>query len=485
MKTTLYSLLFALCSVPTNSQATLNDLIATLLADTPIEEDLQELCDEIGGRVTGSEANKESVEWGYNKFQEAGLSVLKDPFEMPSLWLEKSTNVTIPQLGFSPEVVAKYQSPPGKYVGRLIYVGTGTKEELDKMSISQIKGNFLLVEMDICFDIDGLFAEYAHAAAVEFETLKRGAQGIIFMSSRPKKLLYRFITAKTTDNNMPQLIMAREDAQRCIRVLQSGKKLEIRVEIDAQTGGAYTSENVVAEIKGSVNPDEIIVIGAHLDSWAMGTGANDNGANVCLMIDIARQMKELGIQPKRTIRFALWNGEEQGYFGSWSYTLDNLNILDKHKMALSVDIGSGAITGFFTNGRAELIPILDELLKPVAGLGDYTNIDAPIVGTDNFDFMLQGVPNLVGNHKPQLYGPNYHASTDTYDKVDLKQLKVNSAIVAALTLGFANLSDDKAKVLNQQTRPEIQKIFDDSNLEFTMRMFNVWESWVNGKRGRK
>ena len=84
----------------------------------------------------------------------------------------------------------------------------------------------------------------------------------------------------------------------------------------------------------------------------MGTGANDNGANVCLMIDIARQMKELGIQPKRTIRFALWNGEEQGYFGSWSYTLDNLNTLDKHKMALSVDIGSGAITGFFTNGRA-------------------------------------------------------------------------------------------------------------------------------------
>ena len=99
--------------------------------------------------------------------------------------------------------------------------------------------------------------------------------------------------------------------------------------------------------------------------------------------------------------------------------------------------------------------------------------------------MLQGVPNLVGIHKPQLYGPNYHASTDTYDKVDLKQLKVNSAIVAALTFGFANLSDEQAKALDRQTRPEIQKIFDDSNLEFTMRMFNVWEPWVSGERGRK
>ncbi len=232
-------------------------------------------------------------------------------------------------------------------------------------------------------------------------------------------------------------------------------------------------------------PEEVIVIGAHLDSWALGTGANDNGCNVSLIIDIARQMVLNNIQPKRTIRFALWNGEEQGYFGSWDYTKEHLETLDNHIMALSIDIGSGGIIGFFNNGREELNSIIDKVLKPVSHLGPFATINAPIVGTDNFDFMLQGVPNLVGNHKPYNYGLNYHASSDTYDKVDLKSLKNNSAIVGALTLGFANLDKEEASVLKRQTRQEIQEMFEDHKLEFTMRMFNVWEPWINRERGRK
>ena len=114
-----------------------------------------------------------------------------------------------------------------------------------------------------------------------------------------------------------------------------------------------------------------------------------------MMIDIARQMKKYNIRPKRTIRFALWNGEEQGYFGSWAYTKDHKKELDNHIMALSIDIGSGALSGFFTNGEEKLVAAVDEVLKPVAGLGDFTQLNVPIVGTDNFDFMLQGIGNLV------------------------------------------------------------------------------------------
>jgi len=467
------------------SQDDISKLTSALLAETPIEEDLQELCDKIGGRVTGSKANEKSVEWAYNKFKNANIESYKDAFEMPSLWLAKSTSLTIEGSDFTPLVVSKYHSPKGTHSGQLINVGMGSKSELEAIGNAKLRGNFLLVEMDICFDIDGLFAEYAHAASVEFEAIDRGAKGIVFMSSRPHKLLYRFITAKAADNSMPQLVMAREDAQRCMRILDSGQIMNISIKIHAETGDAFESNNVIGEIIGSEKPDEIIVIGAHLDSWAMGTGANDNGANVCMMIDIARQMKKMNIRPKRTIRFALWNGEEQGYYGSWDYTKDNIESLKNHKMALSVDIGSGAIIGFFTNGRSELLPILDKVLKPVSGLGNYAHIDAPVVGTDNFDFMLQGVPNLVAVHKPQFYGPNYHASSDTYDKVDLKQMKMNSAIVGALTLGFANLSDKESSTLEQQSRENIQAVFDKNNLEFTMRMFNVWEPWINKERGRK
>ncbi|MEL7020397.1 MAG: M28 family peptidase, partial [Bacteroidota bacterium] len=201
-----------------------------------------------------------------------------------------------------------------------------------------------------------------------------------------------------------------------------------------------------------------------------------------MMIDIARQMTRLNIRPKRTIRFALWNGEEQGYFGSWDYTKDHLDDLDKHIMALSVDIGSGAITGFFTNGQSALVPVVDEVLRPVSGLGDFTQINVPIIGTDNFDFLLQGVGNLVANHKPQVYGINYHATSDTYDKVDLKQLKINAAIIGALTLGFANL-DPTQIIWKRQTRTEVEQLMKDFDLEFTLRMFNVWTPWAEGKRG--
>ena len=466
------------------AQEDVTKLIGAMLSETPIEENLQELCDEIGGRVTGSKANEASVDWAYNKFKEAGLEVEKDPFIMPVLWLPEYTNVKINgDSEFRPNAVAKYQSPPGKYSGQLVYAGMGTEEDFVKLG-SDLSGKFVLVESDLCLDINGLFAEYTMATNVEAAARKGKASGIIFMASRPKGLLYRFITSMATKENLPQLVMVREDAKRCIRLLREGKNLNLEMNINAQIGGEFTSHNVIAEIKGTERAGEVVVIGAHLDSWALGTGANDNGCNVSMMIDIARQMKKLGIKPKRTIRFALWNGEEQGYFGSWDYTMDHLDEMDKHIMALSVDIGSGAITGFFTNGREELIPAVDKVLAPVSAFGDFTSLNIPIIGTDNFDFMLQGVGNLVANHKPAGYGVNYHAASDTYDKVDLKSLKINSAIIAALTLGFANLDDDDI-TWKRQGRDEINEMFKVHKTEYSMRMFNVWEPWVNQERGRK
>lgn len=483
MKNIYLVLLFLIIGLlQTQAQQDVDRLIKALQADTPLEENLQELCDDIGGRVTGSIANEQAVEWAYQKLVETGVTVRKEAFEMPVLWLPKSTTAAISgTLNFTPSVVAKYQAVPNIYKGELVYVGMGTADDFERRG-KAVKDKFVLVETDLCLDINGLFAEYAAATAAETQALKHGAKGIVFMASRPRGLLYRFITSKTTDSGqIPQLVMVREDAKRCIRTMEKGGKLDLEVGIQAQLGGAFTSHNVIAEIKGSERPDEVVVIGAHLDSWALGTGANDNGCNVSMLIDIVRQMQTLEIRPKRTLRFALWNGEEQGYFGSWDYTKHN--DMDKHLMAMSVDIGSGDIIGFFTNGQSALLPALDQVLKPVADLGNFNNLDAPIVGTDNFDFMLQGVGNLVANHKPAKYGLNYHASSDTYDKVNLASLKTNSAIVAAVALGFANM-DEKDINWKRMSRQDIDELFERTQLEYTMRMFNVWESWVDGTRGR-
>jgi len=457
------------------SQSDIVNLKTMLLSESPIEEDLQELTDIIGGRVTGSEANIRAVEWAMEKFEEAGVAAKKHPFEMPVLWLEKMCKGSAMLDGnvIDLNIVSKYMSPPGTYSGELIHL-----EDLNDPN-PEIGNKYVIVEQDLCVDIDGLFAEYDYATKVELYARNHGAAGVVFMSSRPRKLLYRFLTMEATTNNMPQFIIAREDASRIIRLLMDGHHVTFNATIDAVTGDSFISHNVVAEIPGTTKRDEVIIIGAHIDSWALGTGANDNGCNVAMMIDIARQLQKLGIRPKRTIRLALWNGEEQGYFGSWAYTRDY--DMDKHKLAISIDIGSGGIIGFFTNGRQELVKQVDDLLGPVNDLGPFNQLNIPIVGTDNFDFMLEGVPNLVGIHKPQVYGPNYHASSDTYDKVDLKQLKMNSAIVGAVILGYAN-SDYN---LPRHNRNEIEKMIHDTNLELSMRMFNVWDPWVSGERGRK
>ncbi|NNE25777.1 MAG: M28 family peptidase [Saprospiraceae bacterium] len=477
--------LIMMLSLAVTSQSDYELLRDAMLGETPIADDLKELCEDIGGRITGSKANKASVNWAFSKLNATGLKTWKDGFEMPVLWLPQTTKSRLFGPGAkTPILVSKYGTERGIYSSKIVGVGTGTEEEFESKS-EVIKDRFVIVETELCLDINGLFAEYAHAAKVEELAYKHGAKGIIFMSSRPKGLLYRFITSRGTSAIIPQFIMAREDARFIMDEIARGQHMEITITVNSQKGGSFQSQNVIAEIPGTKYPDEVIVIGAHLDSWAMGQGANDNGCNVSMMIDIARQIKALNIQPDRTIRFALWNGEEQGYFGSWDYTKENLETLDNHIMALSVDIGSGGITGFFTNGRQELMGIVDKVLEPVSEYGPFTQLNIPIVGTDNFDFMLQGVPNLVANHKPFNYGLNYHASTDTYDKVDIESLKQNAAIVAVLTLGFANLDPEEAAVLKRQTREEVQDVFDKSNLEFTMRMFNVWEPWINGERGIK
>jgi hypothetical protein len=459
-------------------------LVSAMLGDTPMISDLQTLADEIGGRATGSPSNLKSVEWALERFRAAGVDVRKEAFTMPALWLEKSSSASITgEVSFNPNVVAmtfSVSTPAAGLTAPLVEAGFGTEQDFQNLG-ERTKGAFVLIETHELLDLDGLFREYNEAVGIEQRAFAAGAAGVVYISSRPHNLLYRHNASRGIKNKHPMLIMEREAAQRAMRLLRAGKKLNLVARIDIASGGPYESYNVIGEIRGSEKPDEIVLIGAHLDAWDLGNGALDNGCNVALVIDLARQIKRLGLKPKRTIRFALWNGEEQGLVGSWGYTKTHANELDKHVMASSYDIGSGRITGFFTGGRPELVAAVERALEPVKGLGPFTQIDAPIVGTDNYDFMMQGVANLVANQASANYGPNYHARSDAYDKVDLQQLRLNAAIAAAVTYGFAQME----VTWKRQTRPEVQKLIDTTDLGAQMRSFGVWDGWEDGSRGRK
>ena len=459
-------------------------LVAAMLGDTPVVDDLHELTDSIGGRVTGSDANRSAVAWAATKLQQAEVTVMTEDFQMPAVWQESFVAVAISgDAAFDANAVAKpFSVSANALAGPLLDAGFGSEADFERLGVSA-KAAWLLVETPVLDDdagLGGLFAEYAEAPGFEARAAAIGAAGVVVMSSRPKNLVFRHNAAAGRKNTQALLVLEREHAQRALRLLRSGNSLSLAATIGVEQQENVTATNVIAEIKGSSRPDEIVLFGAHLDSHDLGTGALDNGVNVVMLINIARQITRLGLQPQRTIRFALWNGEEQNLDGSWKYTQQHEDELDNHIVAASFDIGSGRTTGFFTGGRPQLVPLVDRYLTPVAGLGPFQQIDIPLVGTDNYDFMMQGVPNLIANQSDANYASNYHAESDTFDKVDLQQLRLNSAIAAAVIWGFAN---DTAR-LPRQTHAEIEALINSTDLEQQMKNFAVWDTWVDESRGR-
>jgi hypothetical protein len=478
--------LVLLTLLPTSLAAQSDDasrLVAALLGDTPMTSDLETLTDRIGGRPTGSEANRRAFDWALGRFKDAGVEARKEPFQMPGLWLERSARATVKGNGvsFGARVAALPYSPATSASGLtapLVDAGRGAEANFAALG-ARAQGAFVLVETEELVDLDGLFREYKEAGHIERRAIAAGAAGLVYMSSRPGNTLARHNASLGWANRHPMMMMERDAAARALRLLRGGTPLSLTAVLDIRSGPAYTAHNVIGEIRGSTRPDEIVVIGAHLDSWDLGTGALDNGANSAMVIDIARQIVRLGLRPARTIRFALWNGEEQNLNGSYGYTLTHAAELDRHVMASSYDVGTGRISGYFTGGRADLVPVLERALAPVAGLGPFTPINIPIVGTDNYDFMMQGVPNLVANQESANYGPNYHARSDEFGRVDLRQLRLNAAIAAATTWGFATLDLS----LPRQTAAQVDSMVRNSDLPDQMKSFSVYDAWVAGKRG--
>ena len=459
-------------------------LVAAMLGDTPMIGDLQTLTDQIGGRPTGSPANLRAVEWALERFREAGVEARKEPFQMPGLWLERSASAVVKGKGvvpFNARVAAlpfSTATPAEGLTAPLVDGGKGTESDFAALR-TLAKGAFVLIETDELTDLDGLFREYTEAGHIERRAIAAGVAGLVYMSSRPGNTLARHNAALGWANRHPMMMMERDAAARALRLLRGGRPLILTARLDIQTGPSYQTHNVIGEIRGGAQADEIVVIGAHLDSWDLGTGALDNGANAAMVIDIARQIRRLGLRPARTIRFALWNGEEQNLNGSYGYTLAHAAELDRHVMASSYDIGTGRITGFFTGGRGDMIPVLERALAPVEGLGPFSHVNVPIVGTDNYDFMMAGIPNLVANQESANYGPNYHARSDEFGRADLRQLRLNAAIAAAATWGFATLDFD----LPRQTASQVDSLVRSTDLAEQMKSFNVYDAWLAGKRG--
>ena len=442
-------------------------LANAMRGETPLLADLSELCDRIGGRPTGSPAYNRAVAWGVKRFQEAGVdSVQREPFRVPALWLP----VTASGSAVAPETFRlRLMAAPGT---------PGVAVTGAPLSLTPRKGAIRLVLTKEMRTFDELFGEYSRTPEMLGEAQDAGVAAILLESMHPRGLLSQHPVSLNGELTQPPVVMvAREQAGRLSRLLEKG---EVRVTLNVvnRTGPAYMADNVVAEIRGREKPDEIVVIGAHLDSWNTGTGAEDDGVNCAMVIDLARQMRKLGIRPRRTVRFVLFGGEEQGMWGSSGYVHKHWAEMDRHVAMVTFDIGSGKTSGFYLNGREELRAPVDAALK-AAGIDGLSQISGAIDGTDNFDFILAGVPNLVAMQDDRAYTPNYHAESDTFDQVNQEEAKRNGATAAAVVWGLAEAPERAAK---RQSREEVEELLQSTQLVEQMKLFGQWDAWARKQR---
>jgi len=463
-------------------------LAGRALGPTPLLDDLRELCDRIGGRPTGSSALERAVDWSAAKFRSAGIeSVSEESYTLPNIWLAESAEgaclapVTFPlRLAASPYSPS---TPAGGLEARLVIAGEGTADDFEKVGAAA-RGAIALVRSSEMRTFDDLFAEYMKNAPMVEAAKKAGVAALLLQSTRPRGLLYRHpISLNGAPSPFPAAILSREHAMRLIRLVESaGERGQVRVRLNLvnRMPGQFEAKNVVAEIRGREKPDEIVLLGAHLDSWDLGTGEEDNGVNASLVIDVARGFRELGLVPRRTVRFVLFTGEEQGLFGSRGYVKRHAAELDRHAATVIFDTGSGHTRGFYLSGRDELRKSIDSALEPVGGFGPFLHPHDGIDGTDNFDFLLAGVPNLVADQDPAPYLPDYHAESDVFERVNAREARANAAIASALVWGLA---DAPARPGSRQSRAEVEVLLKETKLDEQMKAFGQWEDWVAGRSG--
>jgi carboxypeptidase Q len=474
------------CSVQKSCAELAPTMIQSALGPSPLEENLRYLTDTIGGRVTGTPSADRAADWAVQAFRHAGVDdVHTEKFTIPVGWSEGHTHleilspapfpVRLVSIGWSPA------TPEGGITADVVDAGMGDDAGFAKAGAAS-QGAIVLIHSNFLVTWSDLDNEYTIGPAITDRALKAGAVAVLWMSSRPNLLLYRHTLAVNGElEKLPQAVVAREDAERMARFLAAGQKVRVHFEMPNRVTGPVDSENVVAEIRGREKPDEFVVLGGHLDSWDLGAGALDNGCNVAMVIDAARVIHASGTVPRRSIRFVLFTGEEQGLLGSAAYTHAHQAELDNMIAAIIFDSGIGKVTGYALGGRKDIVAPVRAALEPIASLGvrDFT-LDAGM-DTDNFDFLLEGVPTLVANQDPANYMLNYHAASDTFDKVDIAELKRHAGIAAVTAFALA---DAEQRIGPRQSRAETEQLLHDTGLDKEMKEAGFWPLWEKGVRGR-
>jgi len=429
--------------------------------------DLRHLTDVIGPRLTGSAAMRRANEWTAAKFREYGAdSVRLEPWPFGVSWQRGPLAVRLlspHERWLSAASWAWAPGTAGPRAGDVVFVDATTRADFDRRFAGKLRGAWVMLERPYP-RVNPYAATAADSSRVDslrrVMRRQRTADEVAFLRSQMALLAQQGIAGELIDGQkdyglftmsgspdaiapFPQIVIGNQTYDELHRSLAAGERVRIEVNATNTIGrDTLVQWNTVAEILGSELPDEVVLLGAHLDSWDVATGATDNASGAIAVLEAARllgALKASGVRPKRTIRFALFSGEEQGLFGSQYYVLRHAQALPAHQAVLVLDNGTGRIVGVPLQGRDDLHDLWSAMMRPLATLGPFTVRSGSKGGTDHLPFIQARVPAFNYDQLSRGYDYTHHSQIDVLAHAVPGDVQQAAIVMAVNALQLANL----------------------------------------------
>ena len=420
-------------------------LIAAALADSAAYSRLARLTDTFGHRFSGSASLEAAIDWILAEMKRDGLQNVRGEKVMVPRWVRGNESAML----VSPRRYRLHMLGLGRSVGTPAagitapVLVVGSFEEFARRQ-SEAKGKIVL--FDAPFTSYGETVRYRGRAASTAARAGAVAALIRSIASNSMQTPHTGTTSyDTAVARIPAAALSVEDAMMLHRMSDRGEKIVVTLKMEAKTLPDVPSRNVVAEIRGSEKPDEVVVLGGHIDSWDVGQGAMDDGGGSVAAWEAVRLIKQLGLKPRRTVRVVLWTNEENGLRGALAYRDAHAHELDKHVLAMESDAGVFKPLGYRVAGSDSAVAIVRDIASLLAGIGA-TRAEAGGPDADTGPLAARGVPTASPIVDGTRYFWYHHSDGDTIDKLNPREMAECVAVMAVLAYVVADMPGTLGRV---------------------------------------
>ncbi len=407
---------------------------------------LTELSDDVGSRVTGSAQAQKAVEWGVAKMRAMGLeNVHAEKWQLWRGWTRGTARAELLAPMRRPLHVDSMgwtgSTPAGGADGEVVEVNMFDLDN-EMKNMSRFAGKVPLVvtrgEPNKSFiQLFAQFGDFLRAAGKAGAIAVIGGQG--GGKANGMNLTHTGILGFDADFAVPVVSMTAEDQSQIERYIARGLKPRVHFNIqNTFSNGPVESANVVGEIRGRENPEQVLVVGGHLDSWDLSEGTTDNGMGSSCTLGAADAIMRSGMKPRRTIRFVLFTGEEQGLDGSFAYVKQHQAEMANHLGSLILDNGQGPVRAFQLGGRNDLVDVFKPFASSLADIRDVKVDDKVEDGTDTLPFSIVGLPGINMDQDSPEYKYTHHSAADALEAVKPEVLAQDATLMALAAYWIAD-----------------------------------------------